>query len=87
MAAVSGEGRVYSFTVNRRPAGPYKQVDHLVIAYVEMAEGPRVLTQIVDVDPGEVRIGMPVTAVGAAAPTGAMMQRFTARREGTSDGH
>jgi uncharacterized OB-fold protein len=83
MTPVGGEGRVYSFTVNRRPAGPYQQMDHVLIAYVELAEGPRVLTQIIDVDPADVRIGMPVTAVRVEGPTGAAMQRFTARREGT----
>jgi uncharacterized OB-fold protein len=86
MTAIGGAGHVYSYTVNRRPAGPYREVDHLVLAYVELVEGPRVLTQIVDVDPAELRIGMPVTAVRVTGPSGAVLQRFTARREGENDG-
>lgn len=86
MATIGGEGRVYSFTVNRRPAGPYRGVDHLVLAYVDLVEGPRVLTQIVDVEPADVHIGMPVTAVRVTGPEGAALQRFTPRREGTDDG-
>jgi len=74
LVPVSGTGTVYSFTVNRRPAGAYKEVDAVVIAYVELAEGPRVMTNLVGLDPGEVRIGLPVRAVHS--PTGLL--RFTA---------
>jgi len=63
LVPVSGDGEVYSFTVNRRPTGAYKDAGAVVIAYVELAEGPRVMTNIVDVDPDQVRIGLPVRAV------------------------
>lgn len=63
LVPVSGDGVVYSFTVNRRPTGAYKDAGAVVIAYVELAEGPRVLTTLVDVEPERVRIGMPVHAM------------------------
>ena len=37
-----------------REACPY------VLAYVELAEGPRLMTNIVDCDPARVSVGMPV---------------------------
>lgn len=74
LVPVSGEGVVYSFTVNRRPAGAYKDAGAVVIAYVELAEGPRVLTNLLDVEPERVRIGLPVRAVYHAS-----LLRFTPR--------
>ena len=44
---VSGRGTVYSFTIIRRGAGAYKEAAPYVVAYVELAEGPRLLTNIV----------------------------------------
>lgn len=57
-----GTGTVYSFTVTRRGQGRWRDASPFVIAYVELDEGPRVLTNIVDVDPETVHIGMEVTA-------------------------
>ncbi|OEV04700.1 hypothetical protein AN216_06520 [Streptomyces oceani] len=55
----SGHGRVYSFVVNhhpKHPAFPYP----LVVALVELAEGTRLLTNLLDVAPEDVEIDMPV---------------------------
>lgn len=62
----SGRGVVYSYTVSRlgradHPA--YGGTPVIVLAYVELAEGPRILTNIVDCDPGTLRCGLPVRAV------------------------
>jgi uncharacterized OB-fold protein len=59
---LSGRGTVYASTVLRRGMGPWAAAAPYVAAYVELAEGPRVLTNIVTDEPGEVRVGMPVTA-------------------------
>jgi hypothetical protein len=59
----SGRGTVYSFTVTERGPGPWAEHAPYVIAYVELDEGPRVLTNIVGADPRSVRIGDPVAAV------------------------
>ena len=53
--AASGKGRIYSYSVMRVAKPPY------VIAYVELEEGPKALTNIVDADPDEVAIDQPVT--------------------------
>jgi uncharacterized OB-fold protein len=60
---LSGRGVVYARTVLHRAMGPWADAAPFAIAYVELAEGPRVLTNIVADDPGAVLIGMPVAAV------------------------
>ncbi len=60
----SGRGRVYTYTVVRRPAHPaFKDDVPYVLAIVELEEGPRLTTNIVGVPPEEVHIGMPVEVV------------------------
>lgn len=59
----SGHGTVHTLTVtNQNQAKGFAEACPYVLAYVDLAEGPRVLTNIVGVDPGEVTIGMAVTA-------------------------
>ena len=54
----SGEGEIYTFSHMRKSAtGPY------VIAYVTLKEGPSVQTNIVDCEPGSVKIGQKVKVV------------------------
>jgi uncharacterized OB-fold protein len=72
----SGRGTIYSFTVNQRGSGPWADYGPYVIAYVQLEEGPRVLTNIVGADPDQVAIGAAVTAV--FEPAGATkVLRFT----------
>lgn len=50
-----GDGVVYSFSIMRKsPTGPY------ALAYVTLNEGPNVLTNIVDIAPDDLKIGMAV---------------------------
>jgi uncharacterized protein len=57
----SGRGTVYAFTVARRPTAPQWANDTpYVVAIVELDEGARMTTNIVDCDPDEVHIGMRV---------------------------
>ena len=57
----SGRGKVYTFTVARRPTHPaFADRGPYVIAIVELEEGPRLTTNIVDCHPDSVRIDMPV---------------------------
>ncbi len=61
---VSGQGTVYTYTVVHRAPMPAYQADvPYVIAHVELAEGPRVMSNLIDVAPDEVEIGMPVHVV------------------------
>ena len=46
----SGRGVVHSYTVNHRGEGAYAGHSPYVLAYVELEEGPRLLTNIVGVD-------------------------------------
>jgi uncharacterized OB-fold protein len=61
VAEVSGRGTVHSFVVNHHP-----QVEGfeypLVVALVDLEEGIRLVTNLVGVEPGDVRIDMPVEA-------------------------
>ncbi|WP_332880671.1 Zn-ribbon domain-containing OB-fold protein [Streptomyces sp. NBC_00564] len=61
---VSGEGTVYSYTVNRQQWMPDMEVPY-VLAVVELAEDPglRLTTRLTGVDPSDVRIGLPVRVV------------------------
>jgi uncharacterized OB-fold protein len=60
----SGRGTVYSHTTVRRGGPPaYADAMPYVVAYVELDEGPRVLTNIHTDDPDGVRIGQVVEAV------------------------
>ncbi|TMR06637.1 Zn-ribbon domain-containing OB-fold protein [Actinomadura soli] len=76
----SGEATVYSYTVVRKARGGYRELTPYVVAYVELAEGPRILTNIVGCDPSEVGIGQAVTLVfdapAAAAEDGGVRARL-----------
>jgi uncharacterized OB-fold protein len=62
--AVSGGGKVYSFTIVRRAMNPAFAEDvPYVYAIVELDEGPRLMTNIVGCAPEDVRVDMPVKAV------------------------
>lgn len=55
----SGRGTVFSFVLPRHPV--YPGLDNPeIVAIVELAEGTRIVTNLVDVDADAVRIGMTV---------------------------
>lgn len=59
--AIAGRGTLHTYTVARRPTHPaFAERVPYVIAIVELDEGPRVTTNLVDCDPDTVRIGMRV---------------------------
>ena len=55
----AGKGTVYSWTIVWRPQTPAFDVPYAV-AIVDVAEGYQMLTNIIGVDPDELRVGMPV---------------------------
>ena len=60
----SGRARVYTFTATwQNQAAGFRDALPYVLAYVELEEGPRMLTNIIDCRPEQVRIGMPVEVV------------------------
>ncbi len=79
---ISGEGTLYTFTVARRPTAPFwaDQVPQL-LAVVQWDEGPRLTTELVNVDPDDIRIGMRVRPVFTPDPeTGMTLLRYEPAR-------
>ena len=70
LVPASGEGRIYTFSIMRATI-PY------AIAYVELAEGPRIMTNIVDCDFAALRIGQPVRLVFVDSEGGQPIPMFT----------
>ena len=60
--ASSGRGTVYSFTVVHRPPRPAFEVPY-VVAIVELEEGWHMLSNLVECQPDDVCVGMPVEVV------------------------
>lgn len=58
---VSSRGHIYSYTITMRAPGPDVAVPY-VVAIVELAEGPRMLSNIVDCDPFQIEVGAAVVA-------------------------
>jgi uncharacterized OB-fold protein len=67
----AGRGTIYSYTVMRRTAVPY------AIAFVTLAEGPTMMTNIVDCDFDRIRIGQPVRLVVRERGDGLPLPVFT----------
>jgi uncharacterized OB-fold protein len=68
--AASGRGTLYAFSTARRATPPY------TLAYVQLDEGPTLMTNIVDCTPESLRIGMPVTVTFQRSDEGRMMPFF-----------
>jgi uncharacterized OB-fold protein/acyl dehydratase len=65
----SGKGTVFSFVVHHAPKVPGRTLP-FVIALVELEEGVRMLGELRNVDPAEVKIGLPVRAMYIDFPAG-----------------
>ena len=73
----AGTGHVYTFTVTHQNQAPgFRDALPYVLAYVELDEGVRLLTNIVDCAPDAVRIGMPVEVVFEDATPGITLPKF-----------
>lgn len=73
----SGRGTVYSFTVTHQNQAPgFREELPYVLAIVELAEGPRVMTNVVEVAPDAVRIGMAVEVVFDDIAPGTTLAKF-----------
>ncbi len=66
---LTGRGRVFTYTVIARGGAPTEFDEQqimsgsLVVAIVELEEGAKVVGQLTDCDPEEVRVGSPLKAV------------------------
>lgn len=57
----SGRGSVYTFTVTHQNQHPnFREACPYVLAYVQLEEGPQLMTHVVGCSPDDVHVGMPV---------------------------
>ena len=75
---IDGAGTLYTFTVARRPTGPpWTGATPQLPVVVQWDAGPRFSTELVDVDPGDIRIGMRVEPVFCDLPdTGITLLKY-----------
>ena len=60
----SGKGKVFNFNIVNRPGSPaFKDDVPYVFAIIETDEGPHISSTIIDCDPMQVKIDMPVEVV------------------------
>jgi len=83
-ARVSGQGVIYSFTVIHNGEAQFASSAPYVLAYVELDEGPRVMTNIVDCEERELRIGLPVVVVFHGGDGSRAIPRFRPAQDGSS---
>ena len=74
---VSGEGTVYSYVVTHQAVHP-ALVGHTPMATVEveLSEGPRLVTNLLDVPPEAITIGMPVRVTFVDVGAGVVLPLF-----------
>jgi uncharacterized OB-fold protein len=61
---VSGEGEVYTFTRTRTPTSPeFDDATPQLMAVIQLVEGVRLNSVLVDVDPDAIMVGMKVRPV------------------------
>jgi uncharacterized OB-fold protein len=81
----AGRGVIYSFSVVRRGApAAFRDVGPYVLAYVELEEGPRVMTNIVTSEIDSLQIGDPVVAVFEPTGEEAALVRFRIAADGSA---
>ena len=61
---ISGQGTLYTYTIARRPTAPdFAGLEPQIIAVVELDEGPRLTSTLVNVEESAIEIGMRVRPV------------------------
>jgi uncharacterized OB-fold protein len=78
--ASSGRGRVYSFVMPRHPPFPWFEGTYIVVL-VELEEGTRLISNLCEIDPDEVTIGMPVEVFYEHFDDGLVLPQFRPARE------
>jgi uncharacterized OB-fold protein len=77
---MSGTGRVYSFTVMRRAYHPgLADSVPYTVAVIELDEGVRMVSNVVECRPEDVLVGMDVAVVFSELTPGVKIPRFTPR--------
>ena len=73
--AASGRGTVHSFVMPRHPPLPWFEGTYIV-ALIDLEEGTRLVSNLCDVDPADVRIGMPVELFFSRFDDGLVLPQF-----------
>ena len=74
----SGEGTIYTYTVNHRPANEFmKDKTPYVVAAVDLDEGVRMIANVIDASPSEVKCGARVRVTFEKASDEITLPQFT----------
>ena len=66
---ISGEGTLYTYTIARRPTAPdFTGQEPQIIAVIELDQGPRLTSTLVNVDETAITVGMRVRPVFEDVP-------------------
>jgi hypothetical protein len=75
---VSGRGEIYSFNVMHQVYHPgFAAAVPYAVVLVQLAEGPRMISNVVGVDPHALRIGLPVRVVFEPLSDEVTLPKFT----------
>ena len=78
----TGKGTIYSYTVvHRAPNRPFEPDVPYTVALVDLDEGCRMLSNVVDVNPEDVRVGMPVEVLFEEITPEISLPKFRPRRQ------
>ena len=75
----AGLGSIYSFSVVRRSGGEFTSAVPYVLAYVQLAEGPRMMTNIVDCVIEDLFVGQEVELIFHKTAGDTALPRFRPR--------
>ncbi|WP_417725565.1 Zn-ribbon domain-containing OB-fold protein [Salipiger sp.] len=79
---VSGRGTVFSYTIAHHPTHPALNAAvpyNIAVVLLEDAGDVRLVTNVIDVSPEEMRVGLPVTVAWEDAADGWVLPRFRRR--------
>jgi uncharacterized OB-fold protein len=79
ITAAAGTGTIYSHSEMESVPGWPEATLPLRLAMVQLDEGPRLLTNLVDSDPAEIRVGAPVEVVFQETEADLAVPTFTIR--------
>lgn len=74
-----GRGEVYSYVVHHHPPVPDRETP-FPVALVQLDEGTRIVGNVVDVEPDEVEVGMPVEVTFVKRDEGRILPQWRPRR-------
>jgi uncharacterized protein len=76
-AKSSGRGKLFTWTVVTLPMHPaFTEEVPYAVCLIDMAEGPRIVSRIVDVAPQDLRMGLPVEVIFDAVTPEVTLPRF-----------